>query len=305
MSIAVGEAAFAGFRLIGRNPLTVLVWGVIYLIFLGIPSALLFAWVGPAYLEMFKAMGSGANADPNAVFGTMLPVMQKAQLVSSVAGLLSLVVRAVLVTAVLRAVLEPEKKGFFYMKLGMEEVLQGLLSFAMAFILVFIAFGVLIVGGIVFALMGLLPSQVAWIARVVTVIVALVAFVVIALRLSLAPPMTFAEKNFRLFESWKLTKGHAGALFLVVLVLIIFVWILEAVVAILFFAMLAAGHETLRSMFANQNPAEVLKSIAPAMVVTFAVFSLLGGAFLAIFVAPFATVYKQITGNPPAAQTFT
>ena len=35
------------------------------------------------------------------------------------------------------------------------------------------------------------------------------------LRLSLALPMSFAQRRFRLYESWDLTRGQAGKMFLV------------------------------------------------------------------------------------------
>src|ERR1700741_2462387 len=107
MSIEIGKAAFSGFGLIGRHPLSVLIWGLLYLILLGVPSLYMMSQVGPAWLQMgqaaaqAQAKASGASpAETNAAMMQMLPMMQKAGALGWLITLLGLVVRAVLVTAV-------------------------------------------------------------------------------------------------------------------------------------------------------------------------------------------------------------
>jgi hypothetical protein len=38
MSIDIGKAAFSGFGLIGRRPLSVLAWGICYMLVVGLPT---------------------------------------------------------------------------------------------------------------------------------------------------------------------------------------------------------------------------------------------------------------------------
>ena len=75
-------------------------------------------------------------------------------------GLFGIFVRGVLIAAVLRAVLEPENKGFFYLRLGAQELWQTLLAFAMSFVLAaFLFFGVAI---LVCAILAVNPGVRSW-----------------------------------------------------------------------------------------------------------------------------------------------
>jgi hypothetical protein len=222
MALSVGEAAFSGFKLIGQKPLTVLVWGLTYMVFLGAPAALFWVWFGPDYIQFIRSTfeHAGSPAASTSPFGAMWPFMQKMQVFSSIFSLFSIVVRAVLMTAVLRAILTPE------------------------------------------------------------------------------------DKNFRLFESWKATKGHVGGLFLIVLLLLVLIWLIELVVGGTMFAIAFSNAQGLKAFFARP-PEEILHTAAPLLIGGVVVGSILSGAALAVFMAPFATAYRQIVGPVDrAAQAF-
>jgi hypothetical protein len=113
--------------------------------------------------------------------------------------------------------------------------------------------------------------------------------------------LTFADKTFRLFESWKLTKGSAGALFLVMLILVVFIWIIEGVIVAGAFGIIGANAEGMKTFFAQ--PTEVwMKQATPYLIGFLVVSSLFSGAVLAIMMAPFANAYRQL--RPATAQTF-
>ncbi len=303
MSISIGRAAFAGFGLIGRRPLSVLVWGLVYLVVVGGPTFLFFRAAMPLYVDMFSAMPTGATpgAGPNPA---MMNAMMRMQSISGFSWLLTIVgvgVRAVLTAAVFRAMLEPENKGFFYLRLGMAEVFQGLLMLAWI--------ALIIVAEIILAIVVMIPVGVALAMKSnigvgIAVAIGLVGVLVllwVALRLSLAGPLTYADKTFRLFESWKFTKGHAGSLFAIILILIVIVWLIEVVLAIGAVAYIGSNAEGLKGFF-TRPPAVWMKEIEPFLFGAIGIGSVLSGAALAVFAAPFASVYQQL--KPPTSSTF-
>ncbi len=317
MSIDIGKAAFSGFGLIGRRPLSVLVWGIAYMVVLGLPSLFVMTKFWPAYMQMVQGMiaAQAAGETPMQAQQAMMQNMTGMMQYMPMLWLLSLFgifVRGVMIAAVLRAVLEPENKGFFYLRVGMQEVWQALLAFAMAFLLGILFFAAFIVGAILSAILAAVLGKAAVIGVVVVVLAVMVACIYIVLRFSLAPAMTFADKTFRLFESWKLTRGHVGALFAIVLILIVLVWVFEIIVGGVAFGFILANGDSLRAFMqahsdVNPDPTVFMqtfwKTMTPIITVAVVVGSLLSGAAFAIFLAPFATVYKQLTAKPDAAVT--
>jgi hypothetical protein len=322
MSIDIGKAAFSGFGLIGRRPLSVLVWGIGYMVVVGLPTLWVMSQFWPAYMHMMQGMmtaqvsAQSSGASPmeaqqqmqQQMMQYMGPMMQAAPLFWLV-GILGLFVRGVLIAAVLRAVLEPENKGFFYLRLGMQEVWQALLSFVMAMLLAVLFCVAFIVGGILAAILAAVLGKAAGIGVVLVMLVTFVACIYITLRFALAPAMTFADRNFRLFESWKLTRGHVGALFAIVLILIVLIWVLEIIIGGVAVGVLFANGDSLRAFVqsANVNAADPTvfmqnfwKTMTPFIMGATIVGSLLSGAAFAILLAPFATVYKQLTAGAAA-----
>src|SRR5947207_9797593 len=59
------------------------------------------------------------------------------------------------------------------------------------------------------------------------------------LRLSMGPVMSFHQRQFRLFESWALTKGHVWRMFLVMLLVVLILFVIEVVMAIIGIASVA------------------------------------------------------------------
>ena len=127
--------------------------------------------------------------------------------------------------------------------------------------------------------------------------VALIIWVVV--RLSLALPITVAERRIAIFDSWKLTKGHFWGL----LGMAILAWVLCLVVQILLSIVLmpilfavSGGFENLAAIETMQ-PMEILQTMAP-MAITILVFAAIVSALqLAIMYAPFASAYMGLTGR--------
>jgi hypothetical protein len=222
----------------------------------------------------------------------------------------SLAVRAILTAAVFRAVLEPDERRWFYLRLGARElwlalmiVVFGVLSFV-----VMIPMSAVLVPLLMVLAMGADGN-------VLTVVPIMLAAVLIALavlgwlfvRFSMALPMTFAEQRFRLFESWTMTRGQTWRLIGVGLLLVGIVLALElallALIVVVSLAFLGEGglDEAAASAFFAQDASIWMAELAPWAVGMALVGALLGAVVTTILAAPWAEAYRQLVGSRPSA----
>ena len=205
--IPVGEVAFAGFDVVRRKPLAVLVWGlVMFAFFLAILVS-----VTAMFGSLWQAVEQADGAEPS--LGDVLAMQVQLMMFQFGIWLASILVRVVLTCAVFRAVLEPQDDRFAYMRLGKAELLVALVLLCLSIILT-----ILIMGGL---LVGVGVTMAAWAASkalaiglgMLIFLALLVLFAWVGVRLSIALPMTFAERRFRFFEAWVLTRGNVVAPF--------------------------------------------------------------------------------------------
>lgn len=302
--IDIAKTAFAGFGLIARKPMAVAGWAL-FLLVVGILPAVLM--IGPFMTTLFEFIDL-AKADIEPSKEQLASFMSAMYMAHPVLWLTGLITRVMLTGAVFRAVLEPSAGRWAYLRLGMGEVMLAL---------VVIVLGILIgLGAMVFIGLGAGITVAIWQASEAAAIgvgillgVALVIGVIWALlRFSLAAPMSFAEKNFRLFESWSLTRGHAFNLLIVAILVAVVLSLLEAVVVAVFIAVIgsAAGvgvssgaltEETVRAFF-DQPAATWMPLVAPWLALVALVASVLGAMALAIVTAPWAEAYRQLNKVP-------
>jgi len=309
---SVSGAATSGFGVIGREPLAVLTWGLVILLVLVLPYLGLVWAVVPDFVEFFKtaaATGPSPDADP-AMMTRMMQLQSKMMLVNLVYWLGGTLVKAVMAAAVFRIVLEPDQKGFAFLKLGAQELWLAL---------VFLVIGVLaylacVAGMIIVAILaglaylaGAASSPEAGVAACVLAavlggIAAGGALIWAMLRLSMAGPMSFAERKFLLFESWTFTRGQAGSLLGMVLLLGLILVALEIVI----YGVLGVGAfafaASLKPMFeglAGQPPQAWIRLLWPFVAGIAVVGSLLAGPAMALVFAPWATAYRDL--RPQAA----
>lgn len=298
--IPIGETAFEGVRLIARRPLAVLIWAAILFVATAVPIALLFGTIGPAFAEILKQTSTGAEPSP----ADILALDMKLMAINPLLTLCSLVGRVVLMCAIFRAVLEPQDSRFGYVRLGKAELLTGLvyLCLVIIFAMLMVA-GLLLVAG--FAVAGYVASR--WLGIALGLLLALALLIAVfwvGLRLALAMPMTFAERRFRLFESWERMRGHVLQLFLVGLLSVVIVLLIEvivgsvvgvaAIVALATHPLNGAGVEA----FFHRPPSEWMGVIAPWLLLGGVIFSILGAALYAVMYAPLAAAYRALV---PAA----
>jgi hypothetical protein len=304
---SIGDAVGSGFELIARRPLSVLAWAVVYLVLVVIPALVHFAAIRPVWTSLVHAwvehMRAGGPSDFSDIQSFNMQMAHDGGLMWLVmlGGLLSW---AILSAAVCRAVLEPENKRFASLRLGAQELWLALLIIAGA-ILVAIAYIVIILS-LLAGLAGHAMSQPAggllagllifliWVGAIAT-------FLWICIRFSLAGPLTFKERQFRLFESWSLTKGHAWKLFgvavLIALIMIALSLVVMAISGAVFFGAVSAnGFDPARlaDMFAGGG---WWRPFSPWFVAVAVVRAVLGAACLAIMVAPWATAFRELGGG--------
>ncbi|WP_293677703.1 hypothetical protein [uncultured Phenylobacterium sp.] len=294
---SIGDAITAGVRLVAREPLAFLAWALVYGLVGLTPQ-----FVGMAMgFDAMSTLRSGAAADPEALTQAMAP-MQALQPVSFVASVVS---GLLLYGAAYRAVLFPEDRRFLFLRLGGRELWMALtvvavflIAFAAILVVVLLIVGITAAGSaaagasgalIAFPLILLLVGIMMWGAS----------------RLALAPPMAFAERNFRIPEAWRQTRGHAGRIFLVMLG----VFGLLLLAQVLLFA-LGAGIFSLFMPLSEmgrllmQNPAGLFAKIHPVGWALAAVlWALFGTWSMAMFAASLAEIYRGLRG-PDHAEVF-
>jgi hypothetical protein len=313
-NFSIGEAYGAGFSLVARKPLHVLTWGIVYSVLRMLPFVLMMFMVGPdiikGYADFFA--NAAAGGDPQAGMQEFSRTVSRMQSFQALGWLTSILAMAILNAAVFRAVIRPQDGGFLGLKLGMDEVWQGLVYLCAAFLLAI--FAVLIVlaacalGAIVFFMGRAVGSGVGdWISGIgvaAAVIGGIGAILWICIRFSLAGPATFAQRNFQLFESWTLTKGHSwsllGLMLLLMLTILGFEIVFGGILITIFFSLGSASAfspESIEAFFAQPTDVWMMQAM-PWLVGLTLVSALLSGAVYTILLAPFASAYRQIVGEP-------
>lgn len=311
--ISVGGAATAGLGLIGRRPMTIVVWGLALLVLALLPAIGMIAAMGPEFLGMIQALQGSRGVGPDPAAMQQMMRLQSGMMLFNLGGWIwGTFVKAILCSAVFRAVLEPKASGLAYLRLGAQELWLTLL-FLVESVLAYIVM-------IITAMMVLLPAVIVGVAGghgghggqgvaggVITAIglgfAAAVVLVWIGLRLSMAAPMTFADRQFRLFESWTLTQGSTARLLGVGVLTVLIVLVLELVIYGLALAILfAAGgppawiHDSKAiAAFIAQPPADLIRSVWPWLAAGGAVWALVTSGLFTIFCAPWAAAYRDLT----------
>ncbi|HEY5411868.1 MAG TPA: hypothetical protein VIJ94_14195, partial [Caulobacteraceae bacterium] len=233
--VSLRRAFASGFLLIKRRPAAVFAWGVLIVLFVEVPLILLLDRFASGVLPVLNRLGSMSPQDANAF---SFDLQQRMAVIQTIM-LPAVLVRAVIAAAVYRAVLEPKRSAFASLRIGRQEAWLFFLTFAfMAFgYLVVIPFDLVLLIGIFGAI--LLKTPFSLIGPVV-ILLALLAGVWAVARLSLAGPMTFSDRNFRMFESWAATRRQGVKLVALGLMLFLFLLAVQLVLGGLVFAAVMA-----------------------------------------------------------------
>jgi hypothetical protein len=205
---SASDAAFTGFRVVAQRPWIVAVWAFLQLVSaLGFNLFMAYS-AGPALakLDQLGVPQPGQDLAPEFdLFRQVAPTY-------IVVLLGSMVLNAVLYAAMNRAVLKPTESRFGYLRLAADELRQlGL--FAIFLGLGIIAYAVLIiVSAVVIVILGLATGGAGTAALglglAILLPVVICAVVFVAVRLSLASPMTFDTHRIDPLAAWRMTRGR-------------------------------------------------------------------------------------------------
>lgn len=194
--MTVGSIVGGGFRLIREHPGAVAVWGLLYLA----ATFGMAQFMRPGFGASSGTSGGGAlaaaAADLSPILGVLLPLLQ----------LLFLVLPFALLAAPQRAVLEPDRPGFAYLRLGLDE----LRFVGLTFVLAVIFYLGLLVAMVALTIVVTIAADAAgpeWAAPLayVEVIGLVAAGLWLQVRLSLAFPLTLMRDRMAIGEAWWLS----------------------------------------------------------------------------------------------------
>jgi hypothetical protein len=267
---SIQDAAFTGFRVVREHPRALAAWAAYALVLSVIFAAILIGTMGRELATL--AAASGRSPPPTAEMLAAFARLAPGYFLLMVVGLVS---NSILGAAMIRAVLRPAEERFGFLRLGADELRQ--LGLGVLTLLVF--FGVylacLVIAGLVDGVVAVAAKTVAAGAvLVVLVILAIGLMVFLAVRLSLAPALTFERGRVDLFGSWGLTRGRFWPLFatyLLALALIVVVGLVSQLLILAASALVTGGNPLvqpggadLASLAAYFGPARIVQTLLGA-----------------------------------------
>lgn len=304
MSFSATDAAFEGFRLVRRNPMALVAWTVLYLI-ISLAQIAAMGSMGPALTDLTQLM-EGYESAPPETFAAMTPVFEAyGRLIGGMWWVipLSVIVSVVLTAAVARGVLEPKTNALFgYIRLGMDELRVAVVTLVIAILMGLICVAVFAVGGVAAGFATSLAQGWGVLAAALMVLAAFCFIIWLAVRWSLAVPITVAEKKFAIFDSFRITRGKFWPLLGMAIlagVMVMLVYLLSMIITAPVNMM-----SGLSVMGEVDDPAALIAAYNfsnPWVIASAVVNSFIGALVLGVIYAPFAAAYRDLTGRGEAA----
>lgn len=293
------DAAFAGFRLIRQRPMLVVVWTLVSLGLIGAFILVAALLVGGNLMSLAQ-MGEGAEPsveEVTRIFLTLVPLL--------LIGLpVWLIYAGVMIAGVNRAILRPQEKAFFYLRLGADEMRQAvvLLVQGLGWIGVYLLC-VLIVGltagfGVLTSSVGSETPDAADIGALIgsiflAVVVGLALSLFLMVKFSLASAQTFDTGRINIFGSWTLTKGRFWPILGAFLLAFVFIF------------MISIAQSLIQSIAQISALSGDMTAMIIGVGVTLVISSVISTVIHLVAYSPAPTIYKAITGDASAADVFT
>ncbi|WP_395945048.1 hypothetical protein [Brevundimonas sp.] len=290
MSFSATEAAFEGFRVVRRHPLTALFWGLAYLVvFLA-----MFGLGGSQWAAIMAAAETIEQSSDPSPDDLMVLMQAYAELFVWLVPL-GLAVGAVLSAAVARSVLRPEESRWGYIRFGMDEL-------RVLAVTVVIGLIVGLLSGVLFAVVsrlvgaGLASGQAVMFLLALIVALGAIALVIwLSVKFSLAVPMTLDRRKISVVESFSATKGQFWPLLGMAIIALVMSFIVSILGGIISAGtdLTTGGIAGLASMD-GLSTLDVLAQGWPAILVWSVVNALLSALQLAVLYAPFSAAWMGL-----------
>lgn len=285
------DVAFTGIRFVREHPRAVAIWAGIQTVIHLVVGGVLAATVGPSLMQVEALGRPGQTPDMAQVMALMSHLLPMYALFV----IFALAFYSVLYATMARAVLEPEREGFGYIRFGEDEARQCLLILLWIVVLFaadFVATAAVIVP---IVLAGLVSHSLGPLVGALTGLVVCAAMIYLLVRLSLAVPLTFDSRRVDLFGSWRLTRGHFWKMlgtYLLVLGVGIVIVILAMIIAVAV-AVVLGGMGAVASIF-RPNMVSAAAYFAPAQVGVGLVWALVAPLIWALFFMPAPAIYRYL-----------
>jgi hypothetical protein len=282
-AFSVEKALGAGFGLIKREPLAVLMWGVAYVVMTVVIQAIA---LGPA----LGAVLTGVLSDPEDAEAAVEQAMQANALITfPLIFLLSIGAYAILYGAIARAELHPEDRRFFFLRLSKRELWLALSYLALTVLAVLAIVVACIPVFLIVRVVSIGEGQGMLASGLLVGVPALVGLLYLGARLSMTWLMAFEEERFVLFDSWALTRGQGWRL--VVLTLALMFLLIIATIGV-FLAFLVVGG-ILAFVAKSAGAAGAVLGVL-AIIAAVVAYVALFGAMYAVLLAPYIEAYRGI-----------
>jgi len=305
-TFSIMEAAVEPFRLVGRRPLSTIVWG---LVLLG-PGLLTIGALLPLIGELaasgaFSAEALEAADSEEVLFGGDMAAMMQFQLWSNLAQLLGLLALVVVTAAIIRGVFAGRKGDpAFFLRVGMAELQVAIVGLAVGIGFLFVTLiAVLLAVGLGIALWQLADPW-RWLLCIALGLAVGLGLLALWGRLSLLAPASIHYRTFAFEEGWKLGRGKTWSLLgLWIVLILIAIAVGIAFMTVFILIMLAVGGGLqLTDPAAIEAWVESLPRRQPALLAGMAVLLLIPMAWLhgfsqTLFTAPFAHVVRAGAGS--------
>lgn len=291
----IDEALADGFRLIRRRPGAVFAWGVV----MALPVLLSVILMIDLFMTIgLEAMAEEADPSPQA-----LAAMMRMQAWSMLVNLVQLAGYVLVIAAICRAVLWPDRAPgrFFDLRVGMDEarvavaglaVMAGCYGVMLVVLLLAFAFG---------AAFWMVSGTAAVVMGVTVGLAGIVGIAWAALRTSMIMPLSIATQDFAFVAGWRMTKGRVGmllGLFVATFAVTIMAHVLFLIVtglivlgvSIPIWPQLVAWAEGASSQVPAFNPVVVAAAGFAGLIVLAAYY----GVIIAIWIAPGVSACRQM-----------
>lgn len=297
MRFLATEAAFEGFRVVRRHPLAVVFWALFYIA----AMTLGFMLIGGDLVNLLAAAErlDGAG-EPSAEM--LKPIFIAYAKVFAIVLPLSLVAGSVLHAGIGRSVLQPEERRFGYLRFGMDEarVLGVTLILGLA---------MMALSGVVFMILSMVAAAAVgmqapalWLVVIALGLAAIAGAIWVAVRFSLAVPITVAEKRVAILDSFTLTRGRFWPLLGMAILAGVMSMVVGLLGTLVFLPIeFLTGGRTSLAALEGQGLSAILATAAPAVIGWIVVNAAMAALQVAVVYAPFSAAYRDIKAAGPVA----